>query len=657
MSKEELQAKLNDPQVESRLAAVNEFSRLDEFPTGLFVQALGDDDWRVRKEAVTWFLQLPDARSHTAIVLQQLRHPDNAGLRNAAIEILISLGSRALPALTHELTVADAEVRKFIVDILGEIGDSNCATNLLPLLQDDDENVCYAAAETLGKLRATEAVGPLLELLESGDAGLRFTVFEALSAIGAGVPAVRILHYCEDRLLRKAVFNCLGQIADPQGLPALLDGLSDPLRRVREAAVMALGTLLGNLDDQVVEEALQGRSLELKPQLGELLHHQDQTMRAAACQVLSLVADADALEQLLPLLADESLRPQVVAACKRFPSELLTRQFDAELSEEKAVFLIYLAGELQLSAVAPLAQRMLDAENPQLRYSAVLTLGKIAHLPSAGLLSTALSDAIPDIRTAAAESLKRLGDIDAEAVVVAVSPFLEAPTDDLRLLAVRILGGLTSEQVEDALLMALKDVSSQVRCEALRGLNGGSSARLLSGLTLALTDEAADVRRLAAEAMAAFPAAKVNSILTHALDDADPWVRMAAIRSIQSGGPQELEKIIARGLADDVGLVVIAALEAAVRLLPETAEAKLIAALEQDDEEVIRTAVRLLVAGGAGAQALNHDRPSVRLLAVEEIIQDAPVGTNALLEKRASEETEPTVRQAIERALRRSSGA
>lgn len=657
MLREELQAKLQDVQVEPRLEAVRALTQLDEFPEELFVQALGDADWRVRKEAVSWFLHLPDSGARIGFVLRQLQHPDNAGLRNAAIEILIGLGTQAVPELTTQLAISDAEVRKFIVDILGEIGSSSCIKELLPLLRDADENVCYAAVETLGKLRATEAVGPLLELLDSAATGLRFTIFEALSSIGIGVPAERLLPYCRDRLLRKTVYSCLGRIADPEALPALLEGLSDPLRKVREAAVSALGALIVSLDQPAVQSVIGPLAVETRPQLVELLSHQDLEMRTAACHVLSLMPDPETIEQLIPLLADEELRPQVVSAFKRIPAAFLSNRLSAAVPAEKAVFWIYLAGELQLQAAAPLAIRMLTSEDPQLRYASVLTLGKIAHIPAATLLTDALADAVPEIQNAAAAALKQLAEVDAEAVIDAVSPYLDSSDADLRLLAVRTLGGLVSERVEDCLLMALKDFSAQVRCEALRGLNEGNSQHLLTGLTLALTDEVADVRRLAAEALGVFPAEKMITLLFHAVEDPDPWVRMAALRAVRGGTPQELQAIIARGLADPVGLVVISALESAVRLLPDRAEETLTEALEHQDEEVMRAAIRLLLAAGFSVQVLSHRLQKVRLSAVSELPLADCAGWKELLEERGRAEEDPAVRQAIAGALRRSAGA
>ena len=140
-------------------------------------------------------------------------------------------------------------------------------TALLPYLQDEDENVRYAVVETLGKLGSVDAVGSLLDLLENADAGLQFTIFEALTAIGKGVPATRILPFVQNPLLRKSVFNCLGQLCDATAIPVLLQGLSDPMRKNREVALLSIGNLIKSLSprdfpevdpqtDQVVEHLL-----------------------------------------------------------------------------------------------------------------------------------------------------------------------------------------------------------------------------------------------------------------------------------------------------------------------------------------------------------------------------------------------------------------
>ena len=88
-----------------------------------------------------------------------------AGLRNAAVDMLVRMGSEAVPSLLTHADSTDHDVRKFIVDILGEIGDRRAIPVLLSALADADGNVRAAAAENLGKLQAVEAVPALLDAI------------------------------------------------------------------------------------------------------------------------------------------------------------------------------------------------------------------------------------------------------------------------------------------------------------------------------------------------------------------------------------------------------------------------------------------------------------------------------------------------------------
>ena len=651
MDQSELEALLSDSLVDKRLHAARELAQLDHFVEPLFLQALGDEDWRVRKEAIGYFMQQPNAISRAALVIDQLSHPDNAGLRNAAIEILISLGAQVAKILLERMATSDAEVRKFIVDILGEISCSGCVDELLPYLQDDDENVRYAVVETLGKQRSAEAVLSLLELLKNADAGLQFTIFEALTSIGKGVPAAEILPFAQNTLLRKAVFSCLGQLCDSAAIPLLVEGLSDPMRKNREMALVSLGNLIRSLQFDDLPDAVEHDDGVVE-RLLIYLRDEKIEYRRAACYVLSLFADENAVGEILPLLAEEELRTDVIAAAKLLPKKIFDQMVDSvTLSDPNALFLIFLLGELGYQEIEGLALEACESEDPQFRYAAVMTLGKICSVAAITLLGDALADEVAEIREAASEALCQIGSQEPQARMRTVPPYLESPESDLRLLAVRTLGGMPTGEVEKYLLLALKDVDPEVRCEALRGLAGHQSQRLLSGLSLALTDEIVDVRRLAAAALGSFPAQRATPILSHALDDENPWVRMEAIRALQAGDETQIKELLALGLADPVGLVAIAALEAAGRLLPASADEILHGALEHEDDEVVATAVRLLC---QRAELLTHQSPFVRLQAVNEIFRRTDCENRlAMLEEHLEKEDDAQVRQAIEEALRK----
>jgi HEAT repeat protein len=559
-----------------------------------------------------------------------------------------------IPDLFRCLATSEADVREFIVDILGEIGQPSCVAELLPYLRDADDNVRYAVVETFGKLKAKTAVSALLELLEEADTGLCFTILEALAAIGTGVPVARIAPYSEDRLLRKAVFNCLGRLVDVQALHVLVTGVADPLRKTRDAALLAIGEIIKGLPFEVPLPPVAADLGDYINLVCDYLGHDDVAMRRAACHALCIKPDLSSINKVLALLADEELRSDVVAACWRLPENLLFALLDGvSVTDELAPSLVYLFGELHCQAIIPLAIAGLTADNPQLRYVSALALGKVSAKKAITRLGDLLFDPVGEIREAAAEALRTLGADAPTAVIGTLGPFLESDDAGLRLLAVRTLAALPAGKVEDILLLALKDVAPEVRCEALRSLKGGVSPRLLSGLSLALTDEVADVRRLAAEALAAYPPQQVLSILAYAADDSDPWVRMAAIRSVPGGNEQDIEAIVKKGAADGVGLVVIAALETAIRLLPSRAAEYLSGVLESPDQDVVVTAVRLLLAEGWAEKLLVHDSARVRLAVVRELERQEETRWVGLFSERLDSETNSEVRAALATALRR----
>ena len=124
VSADKLQKLLQSDQEEERLAALKLVDRKNLEPDKLqLFFAFGDSSWRVRKEATEIFLTFPKVETLVEEVIQCLYSEDNAGLRNTAVEILIRLGRLSVPALIKEISSNDHDVRKFALDILGEIPD------------------------------------------------------------------------------------------------------------------------------------------------------------------------------------------------------------------------------------------------------------------------------------------------------------------------------------------------------------------------------------------------------------------------------------------------------------------------------------------------------------------------------------------------------
>ncbi|MDT8421143.1 MAG: HEAT repeat domain-containing protein [Desulfuromonadales bacterium] len=644
---------LSGPTVDDRLRGVRLLADLRPLRMDLYRCAFADQDWRVRKEAVRGFLSSPGVEQYAGTIIELLRDPENAGLRNSSIEILVSLGPLVVENLIAEMTCPDADVRKFVIDILGEIGSPECIEGVLNALKDEDMNVLYAAVETLGKLSVTRAIGPLLDLMEDADTGLRFTILEALTAIGEDVSIARLRQYLADRVLRKALLDCFGRIGGPEVLPYLLEGLTDPMRRVREVSLRSLAHRAKVMPAEI-RAALGAAPDDLTVQLIDLLAAGDNASRRDAIRLTALVGGLGVAQALLPLLQEEGLREEVIAAFhdqdERFFDQLLTDEFCCE--PRTRLSLVYLAGELSRLAGRQLAIDSLADADPELRYAAVVALGKIGDESAVEPLCALLQDEHPQICDAAASALELLGAEHHEKVVGLLESLMAATDAALRTRVVRVLGRVADRGLEPSLLMALKDPEPAVRCEAIRALGRNRSGLHGEGLKLALNDEVADVRRLAAEALGRTHERDALPALMLAVEDPDPWVRAAAVRSLGTFAGDQVDQLLVRMLEDQVGLVVIAALEALARRDASRSLASLEGALLHHDEEVVRAAVDLLLRqGDLCGRLLDHADEKVRMHAVAAIVRIHGRAGLPSLEQRLRVETEPVVRKALEDAL------
>jgi len=88
---------LNSPDEEVRLQGLRDLASCDAIEgLDLIFKAFGDESWRVRKESIELYLKLPVSRELIGEIIELLHAEENAGLRNAAVEILTRLGRVSL---------------------------------------------------------------------------------------------------------------------------------------------------------------------------------------------------------------------------------------------------------------------------------------------------------------------------------------------------------------------------------------------------------------------------------------------------------------------------------------------------------------------------------------------------------------------------------
>ncbi len=653
---------LNSPDEETRLRGLRELavSKPSE-GLDLVFKAFGDESWRVRKQAIDLFLSMPVSRELVGEVIELLHAEENAGLRNAGVEILTRMGRCTVPMLIEHARCPDHDVRKFIIDVLGDIAAPEAVPVLTVGLEDSDSNVRAAAAENLGKLKTREAVPALLKAMQLPDLLLQFTILDALSRIAAPVPLSELLPYKDEKLLRKALIDCLGKAGDASAVPELVSALTDSMRNVRESAILAIVEIYNRYPAEIrkaLAECEKGPVAETVN--GYLDEEYNDALKRASIKILGWLAAEDAVEQLLSLLDFETLQQTALEALidiGRANSQVLLDTW-ACLSGTRRAYLAYILGESECADALPLLEGALEDEDMQVVCMAVHALGKIGTAASLPGLVACLQNSDSEVRTSASQALTSLGEKFPSETFSALQPLLSHTDAVQRELAVVVLRELDNPSVLNALGLALKDSAAEVRRAAIRVFERHDVTEHISTLLLALTDEDAEMRRTVVDILANCNNDSVFDGLQLALQDEDIWVRSAAVRGLGRIADERSRGLVEQALTDPVGLVSIAALETLARLSDISALPQMISALDHHDEEVVTAAMNLLTSHGAGEwlhahaeRLINHSFWVVRAQIARSAAEVLGAGARSLLERRLEIEAEEVVRQQLAEIL------
>nr|WP_279342546.1 HEAT repeat domain-containing protein [Geotalea sp. SG265] len=580
---------------------------LDQVLDSLFL-ALGDTSWRVRKEAVDIIVVAAEGEKGDFLqeeLVKMLHSQDNAGLRNSAVESLEKLGGKATRILCLHVADEDHEVRKFIIDIMGNIGDPAFVPALINALDDPDANARAAAAENLGKIGDERALPELLETLAKNDVLLKFTILEAVGRIGQPVPVSAIAPLANDNLLKKAVYDCLGAIGDLDAIPLLLDGLKDRLKKARGAAATGLAALRKRISSPFAEEVLLGGLQGLKgtPHVEELIssfNDAEGGVKEALALILGLIGDERAAKPLLLGCNDDVLRRLCLQALKRIGNAAAASLLEVFTSadDDQRSFIIYLCGELGCREAVPLlTEGMLDL-NPQLRAVSVKAAGKTGLAVFVNEVAHLLEDPEQEVRSDAVEALYRLAETDRQSVARIAGKLACSDLAEKRRSAAILSTALADTE---KLSLLVKDEDATVRKAAVNSLATLKSAACTGHLVMALVDEDPDVRIAAAGALGDVGSEEAVEPLLLALQDEDPWVQCAVLKSLGTlKSEAALPAIFQLFEVADAGLVLLAALDAVAKIGGEKSAALVEKALDNPDEEVVKAAIGILSQDGDG---------------------------------------------------------
>ena len=439
--------------------------------------------------------------------------------RRRASELLSTRGPRAVPPVEALLSSDDAEVRKAAAATLGRLGAVDAVPSLITLLEDDTE-IAVVAAGALGAIGDARALHPLIAQLDRPEAAVRQAAVSAVSSIGhPDLPALFAKLFAhESPWVREGAARAAGYLGDAGSADALLALASDPDESVRRTAIEQMALIddpraLGVIRDALAKgtsavRAAAVRALshlpwaEALPLLTNACDDADPWVRYYAARSLGHLGRADAVETLVRLATNDVVPPVRIAAVEAL----------AELRAPD--------GFTALQALA------FDTD-PAISRQAVFALGQSSDVRAAAALVDALHAEDRALQLAALEGLARVGGDD---VVSSVAPLAAHGADRIvRDAAFRLLARLgTPASVHALIALAADPQRTASAVDALASLGDAQVALLARGLE---HDDSA-VRCAVLEVLGRLGHPSADALLAGALQDPDAGVRLAAAHAL-----------------------------------------------------------------------------------------------------------------------------
>lgn len=291
--------KNQDPEIRRRAAEVFFAEPISDQELELLIGLLSDPDKGVR-DAAGMALSFNDNPKIPPLVVPLVSNKD-IGVRNLAGDVLLKRGAEVIPAMLDYLPKGDDDDQKFVIDILGLIGDPTPAPEIIKVLQENDnENVILACAEALGNLRYEAAVFYLVQIYNQNEL-YGPTVVEALGKIGSldACKFIKENYAAANDLTKFSMLESLGDLGDEDTFFFLLNELPGSEIPYTWAIILSLMKLKERFGLDLPYDEL------TKSKILSTLTDSDKNYRIAASSLITSYKDEDALSACLDIYGED----------------------------------------------------------------------------------------------------------------------------------------------------------------------------------------------------------------------------------------------------------------------------------------------------------------------------------------------------------------
>jgi HEAT repeat protein len=451
--------KINDDDPSERRAAIEElmFEDLDENTLKIISEKIVDSDRGVRNAAST--LLISNENPVVPGFITSFVASSDIAVRNLAGEILIQYGSAAVPTLLEFLPKGNDDDKKFVIDVLGLIGDDKAGEDILKEIDNtENENVLLACQEALGNIKYLPAVKKLLEQYSLNEL-FKPTIIEALGKIGSqeALDFMVSVYNSEDDLTRFSLIESLGLIGDEKTFFFLLSQLNTVSGPIVWPIIAALYELKNKFNFDIPFDET------MKNALLETVLDADDKYKVAAIHLVSAFNDKDLLLACLKIYGNNFELDEIVKQKFMENPKIILTNISSYLKANAA----------NLNSLLELLQELLQFEQGPI--TDTLSILELRNLTDA--LADGIENPDEEIRRAAFEILYML---DVDMAVLFIDKVVEDDNIWNRLKLLELVVDNNCEEVNAALNKLAEDADEFVSERAKEILTQRNNPNIIS---------------------------------------------------------------------------------------------------------------------------------------------------------------------------------
>ncbi|MGE5680518.1 MAG: HEAT repeat domain-containing protein [Bacillota bacterium] len=293
-----------------RRSVIEDFmgKELDEETVRYLSQMLTDPDKGVRDSAS--FTLIFNGHPLIPKYVVPLVSSTEISVRNLAGEVLLRIGELSIDDMTAYLQGANDDDKKFVIDILGLIGNEKPVPKILEVLKEStNDNVILSCLEALGNIHYQDALPELIATYEKNEL-YKPTIIEALGKLDTveALDFVTSKYFVEDDLTKFSIIESFGILGNESTFYLLLSELRKLSGPIIWPVISSLCRLKEKLGlDLPFDESIKNSILYT------LMEAETQYKRAAA-SLITVFDDKDIMDALIHIFGedaeiDENIKP------------------------------------------------------------------------------------------------------------------------------------------------------------------------------------------------------------------------------------------------------------------------------------------------------------------------------------------------------------